>query len=59
MIELEFSSVDYGEVCDCDERLEAERVPDCRLTFSIINKSHVLKEFPWVVYVVLAELFMR
>ena len=39
--------------------METDRVEECRLTLSIINKSHVLKEFPWVVYVFLAELFMR
>ena len=51
--------VDYGDVCDCD--YEVTPVPDseCREFLTVVDQEEMMGQYPWLVYVILAEMFVR
>ena len=62
MVEFNSSNLEYGALCDCEEGSGPSLEPgaeECREQVSVVDKSHLVKQFPWVLYVILAELFTR
>ena len=54
-IQPNVTSADLYDSCECD----LEIPPECHYRRKIITKDHIFQTFPWVVYVVLAELFVK
>ena len=54
-IQTNVTSANLYDSCECDVFIP----PECHFRRKIITKDDILHTFPWVVYVVLAELFVK
>ena len=48
-------AADWGGWCEC----KAGEDGGCRFLTRLVDRDHLLSQFPWVVFVILAELFVR
>ena len=59
-LRLVFSNViDYGDICACDTDQATDPGSECREFMSVVDQEDMMGQYPWVVYVILAEMFTR
>ena len=51
--------IDYGDICDCDYDQTPDSDSECREFLSVVDQEDMMGQYPWVAYVIFAEMFTR